>query len=327
MATVLATQDQKVTIEKPFVYTRLSLDGLVQEFKPVQYDDSIEGDIVFTNNLDVPLTDVVVEMVLGGVLIERTSVKPNKGFYRSSDDLVFWDKAQEDKLSVVDPGQSRELSFNINIVKEKADLIKALRRAGSTLTVTVKAKRLNENRVPEEISSIITQEIRLETNPMFESGIAHASGPFKNTGNFPPRINSETTYTFIGRISNTANTLRQTTFTAKLPPNAVWKNVYSSDIPNAAVSYSQSKREIIIQLGDVAAGAGIDAPAKEFAFQLGFTPTLTELGQAPVLIFTPRISGIDAFTQRRIERGMDDGGLSIIPTADVDNAGNGGATE
>lgn len=325
MSTVLSTQDQKVTIGKPFVSTKLSLDGRALEFNPVQYEDSIQGDIVFTNNLDVPLTDVVVEMAIGGVLIDRTTIKPNKGFYRSSDDLVFWDKAQEDKLASVEPGQSRELSFNMAIIRSKESLIKTLRRAGSTLTVTVKAKRLNENRVPEEITSVIKQELRLETNPTFESGIAHLSGPYKNIGNFPPKVNTETTYTFFARISNTSNTLKQTTFSAKLPPNAVWKNVYSKDIPAGSVSYSQSKREITIQLGDIPAGAGISSPAKEFSFQLGFTPTLTQLGSAPTLIATPRISGVDAFTNRRLERGID--GLTIIPTADTGNVGEGSVVE
>lgn len=325
MSTVLSTQDQKVTIEKPFVSTRLSLDGLVQEFKPVQYEDSIQGDIVFTNNLNVALTDLVVEMSIGGVLIDRTSVKPNKGFYRSGDDVVFWDKAQDDKLATVEPGQSRELSFNFAILKSSQSLIESLKRAGSVLTVTVKAKRLNENRVPETISSVIKQELRLETNPIFEYGIAYKNGSFQNTGAFPPKVNEETTYTFFGKVANTANTLKQTTFSAKLPPNGTWKNVYSDNIPASSVSYSSSKREITIQLGDITAGAGIDSPAKEFSFQVGFTPTLTQLNSAPILIMSPRISGTDAFTNRRIDRGTD--GLTIIPSADTGNVGEGSVTQ
>ncbi|MES2985987.1 MAG: hypothetical protein V4686_02585 [Patescibacteria group bacterium] len=325
MSTVLSTQDQKVTIEKPFVSTKLSLDGLVQEFKPVQYEDSIQGDIVFTNNLNVPITDAVVEMSIGGVLIDRMSVKANNGFYRSSDDLVFWDKAQEAKLASIDPGESRELNFNMMVIKSRQSLIDTLRRAGSTLTVTIKAKRLNENRVPEEVTSVIKQELRLETDPTFEAGIAHKYGPFTNTGAFPPKVNAETTYTFLARITNTANTLRQTTFSAKLPPNAVWKNVYSKDIPASTVSYSQSKREITIQLGDINAGTGIDSAPRDFFFQLGFTPTLPELGKAPTIILSPRISGVDVFTNRRIDRGID--GLNIIPTADIGNVGKGSVVE
>jgi hypothetical protein len=203
--------------------------------------------------------------------------------------------------------------------------VKTLRRSASALTVTIKAKRLNENNVPEEISSVIKQEMRLETNPLFESGIAFTGGQFKNTGPFPPRVNTETTYTYLAKISNTSNTLKQAVFVAKLPPNATWKNVYSKDIPSRALSYSLSRREVEIQLGDVAAGTGIDSPAREFSFQIGFTPTLTELNTAPLLVISPRISGIDVFTGRRIERGID--GLSVIPTADSGNVGNGNVAE
>ncbi|MES2622821.1 MAG: hypothetical protein V4576_00260 [Patescibacteria group bacterium] len=325
MSTVLSTQDQKVVIAKPFVSTKLSLDGQVQEYRPVQYDDSLQGDIVFTNNLDVPLTNVVVEMSVGGVLIDRRSIEADKGFYQSSNDLVFWDKAQNDTLAEVAPGQSRELGFNLKIISARDNLIKSLRRAGSNLVVTVKAKRLNQNRVPEEVTSVINQEIRLTTNPTFESGIGFSSGPFTNSGSYPPKVNSETTYTYTGRISNTANSLKQTIFTAKLPPNGTWKNVYSKDIPSDAISYSQSKREITIDLGEIPSGAGIDVPAKEFSFQVGFTPTLTEVGKAPVLIIAPHISGVDSFTGERLDRGLD--GLNILPTLDSESLGDGRVVE
>ncbi len=325
MVTVLSTQDQKVTIEKPFVSTKLSLDGLVQDFKPVNYEDTIQGDVVFTNNLDVPITDAVVEIAIGGILIDRTTVKPNNGFYRSSDDLMFWDKSQEDKLTSIDPGESRELSFNFAILKAKDSLIRTLRRSTATLSVTIKGKRLNEKLVPEEVTSIITQELRLQTDPSFQSTISRTSGPFTNTGAFPPRVNAETTYTYTGRITNTANTLKDVTFVAKLPPNVTWKNVVSKNIPAAAVSYSPGRREVTIQLGDVSAGTGIDSSPREFSFQVGFTPTLTQVGTAPVLIVTPRISGVDSFTQQRIDRGIDQ--LTIIPTGDSDNVGDGSVVQ
>lgn len=327
MITVLSTQDQKVLIAKPFVSTKLSLDGVVQDFRPVTYEDTIQGDIVFTNNLDVPITDAVVELSIGGVLVDRTSVKANNGFYRSSDDVLFWDKSQEERLALIDPGESREVSFNFAIIRSRESLIQTLRRSTSGLSVTVKGKRLNEKLVPEEITSVIKQELRLETNPTFSSRIGFKSGPFVNTGNFPPRINSETTYTYTGRITNTANTLKDTVFVAKLPPNVTWKNIYSKDIPASAVSYSPGKREITINLGNISAGTGIDTgvPPKEFSFQVGFTPTLTQLGATPSLIITPRISGVDSFTNRRIERGVD--ALTIVPTADVGNVGDGSVTE
>ncbi len=325
MITVLSTQDQKVTIEKPFVTTKLSLDGLVQDFKAVTYEDIIKGDVVFTNNLDVPITDVVVEVSIAGLLINRTTVKPNNGFYRSTDDVMFWDKSQIERLASVDPGENREVSFNMSVIKSKESLIKTLRRTSGSLSVTIKAKRLNEKLVPEEVVSVISQDIRLETDIGFQSIITRTSGPFANTGVFPPQVNKETTYTYTGKITNTANTVKNLVFVAKLPPNVTWKNTYSSTLPAKSVSYSPSKKEIYITLGDIPAGTGIDTPVKEFSFQVGFTPNITQVGQAPILIINPRVSGVDSFTGRVLDRSID--GLTIIPTGDGDNLGDGSVVE
>lgn len=325
MITVLSTQDQKVTIAKPFVTTKLSLDGLTQDFKPVTYEDTIKGDVVFVNNLQVPITDVVVEVSVAGVLIDRTTIKPNDGFYRSKDDVMFWDKAQVERLASVAPGESREVSFNMSVIRSRESLIKTLRKSSASLAVTIKAKRLNEKLVPEEVVSVISQDIRLETDLGFRSNISRMSGPFVNTGAFPPQVNKETTYTYTAKITNTANTVKNVTFAAKLPPNVTWKNVYSSSLSPRSVSYSPSKREIYITLGDVPAGTGIDSLAKEFSFQVGFTPNLTQVGEAPVLIINPRISGTDSFTSRRIDREIE--GLTIIPTGDSGNIGDGSVVE
>lgn len=321
MTTILSTQDQKVTIQKPFLTTRLSIDGVVQDIKPVSYEDIIKGDIVFTNNLNNPITDVVAEVSIAGILIDRATVQANNGFYRSGDDVLFWDKAQQERLASIDPGESREVSFNMSVIKSKENLIKTLRKSTATLSVTVKGKRLNENLVPEEIVSLITQELRLETDLGFQSGIAHVAGPFTNTGTFPPRINQETTYTYIGKLTNTANVLKDVVFVAKLPPNGTWKNVYSDTLKPSDVSYNSGKREIYIKIGDIPAGTGIQTEPREFAFQIGFTPSLTQIGQAPILISNIKVSGIDSFTGRRIERGID--GLNIIPTKDSGNIGDG----
>lgn len=321
ISAVLSTQDQKVLIKKPFVVTLLSLDGISQPFRVAGFEEKIKGDLSFVNNLTTPITDVVVEMSIAGIIIDRESIKTTNGFYRSSDDVIFWDKTQEEKLALVKPGEVREVSFNMNVLKSSPELIKALRRTSANLVVSIKAKRLNENNVPEEIVSGTSEEIRLESSLALNSGLSFASGPFKNTGAFPPVVNKETTYTYVGKIYNTTNSVKNAVFTAKLPPNTVWKNVYSSDLSSGSVSYSDSRREITINLGDIPSGTGEDEDPRQFAFQLGFTPTLTEKGKVPNILLQPRIVGLDTFTNRNLVSGDDY--VDIIPRLDSENTGQG----
>lgn len=295
MLTVLTTQDNLVEIRKPFVITKLLIDGDSAENKPVTYDQNLKSDLVITNNLPDAITDVVVEVLLGGVLIDRRSINSNDGFYDSNRDLILWDQSLNQGLIKIPPGESREISFNMATIESNESLIKTLKRATSDVTINVKAQRLGENRVIENIVASTKKQLRLKTDVLFASNLTYDKGVF------PPEIDKETVYKYIGNISNTANTIKGVEFIAKLPPNATWKGVYGPNIPPAAIKYNQSTREITINLGDVESGVGVDKPIKEFYFKVGFTPTLTQGGQSPQIIINPSITATDSFTGERLQ--------------------------
>lgn len=290
MLTVLSTQDSQVSIRKPFVTSSLLIDGDSRDNKPVTYDQNFKSDLIITNNLSEPITDVVVEVMIGGVLVDRRSINSTDGFYDSNRDVLFWDKSLNANLTKLAPGESRELSFNIRTIKSSDSLIKTLRRSVSDITVNVKAQRLSENRVPENVSVSTKRQLRLQTDSVFVSNLSYVKGVYA------PEIGKESSFRYTGSISNTANTLKDVVFTAKLPPNSSWKNVYSSSIPANSIKYNQSTRVITISLGDVEAGSGIDKKTKEFYFDIGFIPTLTQKGQYPVTIISPSVTGTDSFT-------------------------------
>ena len=295
MLTVLTTQDTQVAIRRPFVVTKLLIDGDNSDFHPVGYDENLKADLVVTNNLKDVINDVEIEVLFGGVLINRGSIKSGDGFYDSNKDVILWDKSLNKALTSIAPGETRELSFNIATLGSSDSLIKTLRRAVSDLTINVKAQRLGENRVPESIAASTKKQLRLKTEVVMASNLAYVSGTYS------PEVNKEVVYRYIGNISNTANTVKGTVFMAKLPPNATWKNVYSPNIPTSSVKYNTSTREITITLGDIEAGSGTEKVQKEFYFQIGFIPTLTQTGQSPTTVMNPTLTTTDSFTNEKLQ--------------------------
>ena len=297
MLTVLSTQDSLVAIRKPFVVTKLLIDGDNVDVKPVTYDQNLKSDLIITNNLKDAITDVTIEVSIGGVLIDRMSVKSTDGFYDSNRDIVFWDKSLNPGLTNIPPGESRELSFNMATIKSNDKLIKSLRRAVSDITINIKANRMGVDRVNENIIASTKKQLRLRTDSFFNSNLAY------NSGVFPPEVGKEVIYKYTGSISNTANTLKNVVFTAKLPPNAIWKNSYSGslNIPSSSVKYNSSTREITISLSDVEAGVGIDKKIRDFSFLIGFTPSLTQTGQYPSVIINPILTATDSFTNENLQ--------------------------
>lgn len=295
MLTTLITQDNIVEIRKPFVITKLLIDGDNSDNKAVDYNQNIKSDLIITNNLSEAITDVVVEVLFDGVLIDRRSINSTDGFFDSSRNIILWDKSLSKNLTNIPPGESREFGFSISTIQSNNDLIKTLRRSTSDITINVKAQRLGENRVNENIVATTKKQLRLKTNTLFTSNL------FYDKGVFQPEVEKETVYKYVGNISNTSNMIRGVEFTAKLPPNAIWKGVYGPNIPTSSVKYNSSTREITIDLGDIESGTGVDKPVKELYFKIGFIPTLTQVGRLPQTIINPTLTATDSFTGERIQ--------------------------
>lgn len=58
-------------------------------------------------------------------------------------------------------------------------------------------------------------------------------------------------------------------------------------------------------MGEIPSGTGIDNQALDFYFDFGFTPSLPQSGTSPQVIFSPKISGLDTFTNTRVESGVE----------------------
>lgn len=294
MLTILSTQDTQVAIRKPFVVTKLLIDGDAADIKPITYDQNIRSDLIITNNLKDAITDVVIEVVLGGVLINRSSINAVDGFYNSNKDTIIWDQSLNQGLSAIAPGESRELSFNIATIGSSDANIQTLRKAVSDIVINVKAQRLGENRVPENVLASTKKQMRLKTDVLLNSNLSY------DRGVYAPEVDKEVVYKYIGSISNTANPIKNTVFTAKFPPNSTWKGIYSSNISASSIKYNQSTREISINLGEIDAGAGLNKALKEFSFKIGFIPTLTQANQYPKILIDPTITATDSFTGENI---------------------------
>jgi hypothetical protein len=54
-------------------------------------------------------------------------------------------------------------------------------------------------------------------------------------------------------------------------------------------------------LGDVKAGVGYGAPAREVSFQVGLTPSISQVNLTPTLMGQLSVTGDDRFTGARLE--------------------------
>ena len=120
------------------------------------------------------------------------------------------------------------------------------------------------------------------------------TGPLKNTGPLPPKVNQETTYTIIWTITNSSNDISSAVVRTTLPTYVKWLGVVSPD--SESVTYNEIGGEVVWNAGAIPAGTGINRAAREVAFQVSFLPSISQINQSPLLTSEIAISGNDNFT-------------------------------
>ncbi len=299
----LVESKEKVLVRRPFLAADISLNRDGAAVYIGNAGEPIRGEIVWQNNLTVPVYDVVIEMKLNGATLDKKSVNAERGFYSSQNNVLVWDRTNMEELAEVQPGSTGSFQFSLASLPPTFQNNSTLRRQTIDLNLTIKAKRLSENRVPEEIKSNTSREIKIASRLNLSSRIVRNFGPFENTGPIPPVAERATTYTILHSVSNSFNTVKNVTYKATLPSYVTWLGKVNPESAATNVKYNSDTREITWSLGDMTPGTGYGTSPREFSYQVSITPSISQVGQSPIVINEQRIAGMDVFTESVIEGG------------------------
>jgi len=288
---IFALAEKTFNIEKPFIGVDVVVNGERSNEYVFGGDDAVRVDVVYRNNSANSIIDVEIEAKLVGEVLSKNEVNVDKGFYRSGDDTIFWDKRTQGELYEISPGDSGQLSFSFlpaefstrsNYINPEVDL-----------SINIKGNRLNENNTPEEIESTISRKIKVSSDLLVTPRATYYTGPFTNTGSLPPKVDQETTYTITWSLVNSMNDLANARVISSLPSYVRWMGVVS---PNSElITYNPVGGEIVWEVGSVKAGTGIKSSAREISFQVALLPSLSQVGVPPVLVNKMVATGVDRF--------------------------------
>lgn len=299
IGTIFVTNSATVALKKPFLGADISLDGKTSATYVTYAGETVKGEITWQNNLNVPLNDVVVEARIAGQMLDRLSIQGDRGFYRSIDNTILWDRTTLAELREVGPGQIGRLQFSFSPVSLTAKNASELTRQEMTIDLAIRAKRFSEDNVPVEITSNIARKIQIASNLDITTGAIRTVGPFQNTGPVPPMPEQKTTYTMFVSVTNSYNNVKDAVYTATLPAYVEWLGkVYPE---NSSVKYNADTRQITWPVGDISSGTGYSSSKKEFAFQVQLLPSLSQIGTSPILVGSQKLTGRDNFTGTIVE--------------------------
>jgi hypothetical protein len=309
--TVFSSTEESIIIKRPFIGLQVLIDREdASDYVVIDGSEKVNVSIPWTNNLDTKIIDASIEVKLDHDIIDRSSILMlnSKGFYRSVDDTIVWNQQTNPGLAVVMPGATDVVGFTFELLSIVSD-DRLFENVEIVVSATAKGRRLSDVNVPEQIKTPVAGYARLISNINFSSMALYHEGPFTNTGVVPPKVNEETTYTIVWQITNGTNRVSNAVIRGALPTYITWKGVVSPDSEN--VIYNELGGEVIWSAAKIEAGAGIVREPKEVAFQVGFIPSITQVGTSPTLITETTLTAMDDFTGTIVSDTEDDRDIKL----------------
>ncbi len=312
--TVFTKNTYPVAISKPFLGLSVSVGGggstVTEDDSFVPPADGTPASIVvapgsevlvrigWQNNLPSAIKDVVIAARLSGLRIDGQKVSSDDGFYRSTDNIVLWDKATtEGALANLAPGARGTVSFKF-MIPENATL-EGIVDPKLSISVNAAGKRVSETGVPESLQSSITKNVSVSSNVgLITRGVYYAN-PFGSTGPMPPRAEYETTYAILLAVTNSTNLVSNAALVAHLPPYVRWIGIYSP--ASEKLAFNQTDGTVSWDIGDLPPGTGLNGKLpRQVLIAVGLTPSLSQIGQEPVLLDGIKLWGVDSIKAEAI---------------------------
>lgn len=291
LANPYTTVQAPLTLERTFLAPTLSLNRDTSDALVLTTGETVSGVLSWINTLAVPIQDAQIAVKIEGA-VEPGSIRTGNGFYRSADSTILFTKETIAALAQVGPGQTGNGAFTLAVKGGAAAA--SLRSPTVTFIVSVGGRRLNESNVPTAVNATITRTLKVETDLELTARALRTTGPFKNTGPWPPAADQETTYTIEWSLANSVNSVGGTRVTGVLPSYVRFTGAMSP--ADGSVTYNETSHTVTWNVGDVPAGTS----AKKMSFQVALTPSAAQRATSPALITGQEAAGTDRFTNRRV---------------------------
>lgn len=297
IATALVKGEQVVNIHKSFVGVSLALNGTPDSTVVVKSGQSVRADVHYTNNLPVSVSNVRIVLHLSGAALDENTVSVERGFYRSSDNIAFWDQTTLPALAELAPGAEGRLSLSFN-PRSLGGGITSVQSPRIDISADVSGIRAQENNVPENVQNVLLRSVKVQSDVQLQGKLTYHDGPFGNTGPLPPRAERETTYTVTWTLVNGSNDVRNATVRATLPAYVRFTNQVGP--AGEKVTFNPVGGVLVWDVGELKAGQGYQSTPREVSFQIALTPSVTQVGSTPNVVGEAMFSGLDRFTNTAV---------------------------
>ncbi len=301
VGTILASYMSTVSLRKSSMGITVSVNENPSKEVAIDVGNKNTATILWKNNLIEKLYDVSVKIKMSGQTLDKTSVAVENGNYTSFDSSVLFDKNNNPLLSMINPGDEGDMRFDFNTLYPSSGSAVSFGNSTIKFDISVLGSRAGSSGAtsPEILYSDI-KTLKISSNLKLLSRGLRTTGPFENSGPWPPQVDNKTTYTITWTATDSFNNILGANVSATLPPNVNWEGYTSPDAEK--IIYDKGTGEVVWNIGDMKSGIGPggNSAPRDVSFQVSITPSITQVGSQVVLLNEAMISGIDAFSGARV---------------------------
>ncbi|MDE2030866.1 MAG: hypothetical protein KGI58_01220 [Patescibacteria group bacterium] len=276
---------KSIIITKPFLEAHILINNQDLPSYTARGGQTVNAQVTWVNNLPTRITDAQIIVNLSGNAFDKSTVNPLEGFYDSVNSQIVWDKNSVPDLASIEPGATGSVSFSFKSLS-LIGLSNMIRDPQISLDVSIKGSQPSDGSTLNEVNNFDQKIIKIL------SDFQIAASAIFNSGSMPPKAETETKYTVTWTLANSANDVSQGQAVAVLPIYIKWIGPVTGT--NENISYDDTTREVVWNIGDVRANTGGNLN-REVSFILSITPSTSQVGSVPQLMKGITLTGQDTY--------------------------------
>ncbi len=252
--------------------------------------NGLKYDIVFTNDTDVPLRDVIIFVKFDTDVLDFSELELNeRGDYDAQDKKIIWKASDVPELKVLKPGDSGKVSFTIPVLK-KLPVVDENDYNFSTSTFA----SIDSEDIPVELRENKTVLSNLLTVPvgakvLFNSSVSEIEI------DTPLEIGKKKVYKVSFSIENINNDISNTVVTAPLPTHISFEG---SD--DDSIEFNERTNVVTWNVGDISHGTGILSDKLETNFDVGIVLSVDQVNSSPIIVKEQKLTADEVFVDAKV---------------------------
>ncbi len=278
-------------IIQPFISGTINVAGKGDDVIPLTIGDEVEGQIKWVNTSPQTINNPTFALHISGNGVIPSSISAQNSFYDALDNTISWTADSNGALASIPPGMQGILPFSFSTDQSVSGV------RDITLALSIKGTFPDQGNIEQSIDTIDQKIIRFASTLQFSAQSLYAIGPIRNTGPYPPKANTDTTYTLAWTLLPTDNALTGTSVSAVLPTGVIWTGTTSPTTEN--LSYNADTRTVTWNAGSLPK-ATTSPKTRSVAFQVKVRPTKSQVGNYLTLLGDSTVVATDSVTQTKL---------------------------